>query len=311
MSFRTSFMLGYEWCVLSDGERCNDYLFIDEQKVQRKRVDRGERECAREFEEARSCGSCEDFAPITDLPDGETSIRQAPCETCQEIEGAAAIPAKHPRGMAEVAKLCGATPTRANLRRKRDVWQSSLRGCLACVLCRARALAEAAGTVVIEWPLTNGEQSGSLAPRSGWTCVGVSESPCASPCVYLPAARLLSLLRRHPPPQGFPHAPGPRPPRFILPPPYPTRMSHTPEKGELPTPVSHSGADQEQALWMAPTAILTTAHIMGEVDPRRSTFPLTAYCFMTGFMCVFSYHFTLLLKLTNDSSLCPLPCACL
>lgn len=99
---------------VSDGERCNDYLFIDEQKVQRKRVDRGERECAREFEEARSCGCCEGFAPITDLPDGETSIRQAPCETSQEIEGPAAIPAKDPRGMAEVAKLCGATPTRAD-----------------------------------------------------------------------------------------------------------------------------------------------------------------------------------------------------
>lgn len=44
--------------------------------------------------------------------------------------------------------------------------------------------------------------------------------------------------------------------------------------------------DRDSALWLAPTTILTKAHMLSDVDPEKSMFPLAAYCFMTGFMCV-------------------------
>lgn len=67
----------------------------------------------------------------------------------------------------------------------------------------------------------------------------------------------------------------------------PLRMAAA-EKDGLPQPAvssPYSEKDRESALWMAPTTVLTKSHIMSDVDPERSTFPLAAYCFMTGFMC--------------------------
>ncbi|KAI0795617.1 hypothetical protein C8Q75DRAFT_711714 [Abortiporus biennis] len=35
---------------------------------------------------------------------------------------------------------------------------------------------------------------------------------------------------------------------------------------------------------MSPTALLSKGHLLQEVDPKRATLPLAAYCFMTGFI---------------------------
>lgn len=63
-------------------------------------------------------------------------------------------------------------------------------------------------------------------------------------------------------------------------------------KDALPPPASthYSEKDRESALWMAPTTVLTKSHVMSDVDPERSTLPLAAYCFMTGFVCVNFQH---------------------
>ena len=58
------------------------------------------------------------------------------------------------------------------------------------------------------------------------------------------------------------------------------------EKDGLPPPASSSYSDRDSALWMAPTTVLTKSHVQSDVDPERSTLPLAAYCFMTGYMCV-------------------------
>ncbi|KAI0825920.1 hypothetical protein BC629DRAFT_1254253, partial [Irpex lacteus] len=42
-------------------------------------------------------------------------------------------------------------------------------------------------------------------------------------------------------------------------------------------------------LWLAPTTILTKAHMLSDVDPEKSMFPLAAYCFMTGFIDVICF----------------------
>ena len=56
----------------------------------------------------------------------------------------------------------------------------------------------------------------------------------------------------------------------------------------LPQPVSskesHSTIVQTAQLWTSPGTVFSKAHLMGDVDPAQSTFPLAAYCFMTGFM---------------------------
>lgn len=63
-------------------------------------------------------------------------------------------------------------------------------------------------------------------------------------------------------------------------------------KEQLPIPVSQrSEASSDGALWTSPTSIFSKAHLMGDVDPERSTLPLAAYCFMTGYMYV-SYVFS-------------------
>lgn len=60
------------------------------------------------------------------------------------------------------------------------------------------------------------------------------------------------------------------------------------EKGQLSSSYNEKDNDRDSALWIAPNTLLTKAHFLADVDPQRSTFPLAAYCFMTGFMCVLS-----------------------
>lgn len=62
-------------------------------------------------------------------------------------------------------------------------------------------------------------------------------------------------------------------------------MTATVEKDALPRPAS-SSSEKDYALWVSPTAIFSREHLMMDVDGERSTFPLAAYCFMTGFMYV-------------------------
>ncbi|KAH9918728.1 uncharacterized protein BXZ73DRAFT_52769 [Epithele typhae] len=64
----------------------------------------------------------------------------------------------------------------------------------------------------------------------------------------------------------------------------------TPEKREeaLPQPVlareSRDTIVETAQLWTSPRTVFSKAHLMGSVDPAQSTFPLAAYCFMTGFI---------------------------
>lgn len=51
---------------------------------------------------------------------------------------------------------------------------------------------------------------------------------------------------------------------------------------------SRDTAIETAKLWLSPSTVLTRNHLMGDVDPVKSTIPLAAFCFMTGFMCVFS-----------------------
>ena len=57
---------------------------------------------------------------------------------------------------------------------------------------------------------------------------------------------------------------------------------------DLPKPIthkeSHSTIVEVAQLWASPRTVFSAAHLMGDVDPAKSTFPLAAYCFMTGFM---------------------------
>lgn len=52
--------------------------------------------------------------------------------------------------------------------------------------------------------------------------------------------------------------------------------------------VSRTADNDDSRLWVSPTAVFSKSHLMAEVDPARSTLPLAAYCFMTGFMFVSS-----------------------
>ncbi|KAJ3531895.1 hypothetical protein NM688_g7506 [Phlebia brevispora] len=62
------------------------------------------------------------------------------------------------------------------------------------------------------------------------------------------------------------------------------------EKNTLPPPaisrVSSPNKDSSSSmqLWMAPNNVFSKEHLMSEVDPARSTYPLLAYCFMTGYI---------------------------
>ena len=53
---------------------------------------------------------------------------------------------------------------------------------------------------------------------------------------------------------------------------------------ELPRPASDTTMRQTARLWISPSAIITRDHILGDVDPTKSSIPLAAFCFMTGFM---------------------------
>ena len=63
-------------------------------------------------------------------------------------------------------------------------------------------------------------------------------------------------------------------------------------KTALPAPVVSRASTETDTnsvlrLWMAPQNVFTKEHLMSDVDPTRSTYPLVAYCFMTGYMSVF------------------------
>ena len=63
----------------------------------------------------------------------------------------------------------------------------------------------------------------------------------------------------------------------------------------LPPPVQATKEEyvqDKQATGWSSSALWT--YIMEEVDPSRSTLPLSAYCFMTGFMCVSLLHIMLI-----------------
>ncbi|EMD30979.1 hypothetical protein CERSUDRAFT_89537 [Gelatoporia subvermispora B] len=60
----------------------------------------------------------------------------------------------------------------------------------------------------------------------------------------------------------------------------------------LPRPISsetQSTALDTARLWFSPSTVFTKAHFMGDVDPVQSTLPLSAYCFMTGFIDSISF----------------------
>ncbi|KAI0827006.1 hypothetical protein BC628DRAFT_1370319 [Trametes gibbosa] len=69
----------------------------------------------------------------------------------------------------------------------------------------------------------------------------------------------------------------------------PTGPGYAEQKAEaLPQPVSskesHNTIVDTARLWTSPRTVFTTRHLMTDVDPLQSTFPLAAYCFMTGFI---------------------------
>ena len=54
----------------------------------------------------------------------------------------------------------------------------------------------------------------------------------------------------------------------------------------MPASESPSTVADPRDLWYHPANIVSTRHLMGDIDPLSATFPLAAYCFMTGFVCV-------------------------
>lgn len=63
-------------------------------------------------------------------------------------------------------------------------------------------------------------------------------------------------------------------------------MAAPSEKETLPRPASASSSNNVDALWISPATLFSKEHLMSDVDGERSTFPLAAYCFMTGFIDV-------------------------
>lgn len=53
---------------------------------------------------------------------------------------------------------------------------------------------------------------------------------------------------------------------------------------ELPRPASDTTMHQTARLWVSPSSILSRDHLFCDVDPSKSSIPLAAFCFMTGFM---------------------------
>ncbi|TCD62663.1 hypothetical protein EIP91_006585 [Steccherinum ochraceum] len=64
-------------------------------------------------------------------------------------------------------------------------------------------------------------------------------------------------------------------------------------KENLPQPVSTSTSvntsHHDNNLWVIPTNLFSKSHLFADVDPERSTFPLAAYCFMTGYIDAVSF----------------------
>ncbi|KAI8986794.1 hypothetical protein BD414DRAFT_487047 [Trametes punicea] len=78
----------------------------------------------------------------------------------------------------------------------------------------------------------------------------------------------------------------------------PPNLSTGPEYAEqkaeaLPQPVSskesHSTIVDTAQLWTSPRTVFSWRHWMTDVDPVHATFPLAAYCFMTGFIDAVSF----------------------
>ncbi|KAI0746588.1 hypothetical protein C8Q80DRAFT_1176063 [Daedaleopsis nitida] len=68
-----------------------------------------------------------------------------------------------------------------------------------------------------------------------------------------------------------------------------TGPEYAEQKAErLPQPVlskeSNNTVVETARLATSPRTVFSTSHLMGDVDPMQSTFPLAAYCFMTGFI---------------------------
>lgn len=53
---------------------------------------------------------------------------------------------------------------------------------------------------------------------------------------------------------------------------------------ELPRPASDTTMRPNSRLWIAPSTIISRDHFFADVDPSKSSIPLAAFCFMTGFM---------------------------
>ncbi|OBZ77952.1 hypothetical protein A0H81_02078 [Grifola frondosa] len=66
----------------------------------------------------------------------------------------------------------------------------------------------------------------------------------------------------------------------------PTGPDYAEQKADtLPHPVSSASTAVDTArLWLSPMDVFSLRHLMTDVDPLKSTFPLAAYCFMTGFI---------------------------
>ncbi|GBE87687.1 hypothetical protein BKA93DRAFT_121656 [Sparassis latifolia] len=60
----------------------------------------------------------------------------------------------------------------------------------------------------------------------------------------------------------------------------------------LPRPVSadsRSTAIESARLWLSPSTVFSKEHLFGDVDPKKATIPLAAYCFMTGIIDSISF----------------------
>jgi hypothetical protein len=60
-------------------------------------------------------------------------------------------------------------------------------------------------------------------------------------------------------------------------------MTSTPEKFDDSCSEISDNYNPRQRLW-------SRAHLMQDVDPKLSTLPLAAYCFMSGWLFVFHFY---------------------
>ena len=73
----------------------------------------------------------------------------------------------------------------------------------------------------------------------------------------------------------------------------------------LPPPASSKASNNtllnNNQLWTSPLDLFSYRHWMSDVDPQRSTMPLAAFCFMTGFMCVLDFFIFAFLRCARTS----------